>query len=48
MRDVVNIMTTMLMLVALFLLVDNAGGTASILKAFGETWFNGMKVLQGR
>lgn len=48
MRDVFGILTTMLWLVALYLLVTNATGATSIVRGFGQTWFDGIKVLQGR
>lgn len=48
MDDVRGIAMAMLWLVALFLLLDNATGATSILRGAGETWFNGIKVLQGR
>lgn len=41
-------MMAMLWLVALFLLVDNADGATRILRGAGQTWFEGIKVLQGR
>lgn len=48
MGEVFGIASAMLWLVALFLLVTNAGGVTSIVRGFGETWFNGIRVLQGR
>ena len=48
MGDIRGIMMAMLWLVALFLLLDNATGATNILKGAGETWFAGIKVLQGR
>lgn len=48
MDDVRGVAMAMLWLVALFLLVDNARGVTDILRGAGETWFDGIRVLQGR
>ena len=48
MGDIRAILMAMLWLVALFLLVTNATGATNIIKGAGDTWFAGMKVLQGR
>jgi len=48
MGDLRAIAMAMLWLVALFLLLDNASGATRILTGAGETWFAGIKVLQGR
>lgn len=48
MGEVFGIASMMLWLVALYLLVVNATGASAIIRGFGETWFNGIRVLQGR
>lgn len=48
MGDLKDIAMTMLWLVALFLLLTNATGASRILSAFGNTWFSGIRTLQGR
>lgn len=48
MRDLVGIATMMLYLVGLFLVLNNAGGATRIITGFGQTWFDGMRVLQGK
>ena len=48
MRDIMDLATTMLWLVALFLVLSNAGGATRVITGFGQTWFDGMRVLQGR
>lgn len=48
MSDIKDIAMVMLWLVALFLLLTNATGASNILSAVGNTWFAGIKTLQGR
>ena len=48
MGDLFSLASTMLWLVALFLVLSNGGATTSIIRGFGTTWFDGMRVLQGR
>lgn len=48
MSQLVGIGTTMLYLVALYLLATNADGVTKVISGFGDTWFAGLRVLQGR
>lgn len=48
MGNLSSIAMTMLWLVALYLILSNYRGTTNILTSFGNTWFTGLKTLQGR
>lgn len=48
MGSLTEILMTTLWLVALYLILINYKGTTSILSSFGNTWFSGIKTLQGR
>jgi len=48
MGDIRAVIFAMFWLVALFILATNATGITAVLQGAGETWFNGIKVLQGR
>lgn len=48
MNDAVNIAVGMLWLVALYLVVRNYTGFTSVIETAANSWFAGLKVLQGR
>ena len=48
MSDIRALLMTTLWLTALYLLLTNATGATNILKGAGDTWFAGVRVLQGR
>lgn len=48
MGSITNLAMTMLWLVALYLILTNYRGTSNILTSFGDTWFSGIRTLQGR